>query len=142
MKRDIKIPQVKDVYMAAVCEFNDTHRTHDWNTYIINDKDVALDMLLIVSKGFSRLALQSSNRRSEGKETSIMRHKLEQLPPKSYAKVEFLHNDVLALNNEFKVTFFEHNKMFEKTFLFRKDTINNKALQAVPLMDVNGVLVK
>ena len=62
-----------------------------------------------------------------------MRHKLDRLPAKSYAKIELMQEDVLQLNNEFKVTFFEGNTMFDKTYVFRKNTINEKALQAIPL---------
>ena len=131
MKKDIQIPEVNYVYVAVVNQYNDIYKTHDWNAYIINDKDVALDMVLIVSKGYDAV-----------KETSIMRHKLEKLPGKSYAKIELMQDDVLALNNEFKVTFFEGNQMFDKTYLFRKNTINKNALQSIPLMDVKGVLVK
>ncbi len=131
MKKDINIPQVKGVYVAVVNEFNDIYKTNDWNAYIINDKDVDLEMLLIVSRGYS-----------QDKETSLMRHKLEKLPKKSYAKIELMQEDVLALNNEFKVTFFEDNKMFDKTYLFRKNTINENALQPIPLMEAKGILVK
>jgi len=131
LKKDIQIPKVERVYMAVVQEYNDIYKTHDWNAYIINDKEVALEMVLIVSKGYS-----------EDKETSIMRHKLEKLPAKSYAKIELLQEDVLTLNNEFKVTFFEGSQMFDKTYLFRKNTINGKALQPLPLMKERGVLVK
>lgn len=131
MKADIKISEVKDVYVAIVQEYNKLHRTNDWNAYIINDKEVALEMLLLVSRGYS-----------QDKVTSTMRHKLETLPPKSYAKIEMVHEDVLALNNEFKVTFFEDNKLFDKTYLFRKNTINEKALQPIPLMQSKGILKK
>lgn len=131
MKKDIEIPKVEGVYVAVVNEFNETHRTYDWNAYIINDKAIDLDMVLIVTKGYDA-----------AKETSLMRHKLEKLPAKSYAKIEFLQDDVLALNNEFKVTFFEGSSMFDKTYLFRKNTINKKALQDIPLMNIKGVLVK
>ena len=88
-------------------------------------------MVLILSKGFT-----------ERKMTSTMRHKLEKLPAKSYAKIELMQEEVLQLNNEFKVSFFENNKLFEKTYLFRKNTINLKALQTIPLMDKKGILVK
>ena len=131
MKKDINIPQVEGVYVAVVNTYNEIYKTNEWNAYIINDKDVDLEMLLIVSKGYT-----------QDKETSLMRHKLEKLPKKSYAKIELMQEDVLALNNEFKVTFFEDNKMFDKTYLFRKNTINEKALQAIPLMGAKGVLVK
>ena len=131
MKKDIKIPQVNDVYVAVVNEYNDEYKTNNWNAYIINDKDVDLEMILIVSKGYT-----------QDKETSLMRHKLEKLPKKSYAKIELMQEDVLALNNEFKVTFFEDNEMFDKTYLFRKNTIYEKALKPIPLMEAKGVLVK
>lgn len=131
MKKDIKIPEVKDVYVAITHSYNSIFKTDDWNAYIINDKDVPLDMVLIVTKGYDN-----------EKETSLMRHKLEKLPPKSYAKIELLQEDVLALNNTFKVTFFENNQLFDKTYLFRKNTINKNALQELPVMQIKGVLAK
>lgn len=131
MKKDIQIPIVKDVYVAIVNEYNDIYKTQDWNAYIINDKNVDLDMVLIVTSGYS-----------EDKTTSVFRKKLDVLPKKSYAKIELMQEDLFALNNSFKVSFFEGNTMFDKTYLFRKNTINLKALQPIPLMKVQGVLVK
>ncbi len=53
MKKDIQIPVVENVYVAIVNEYNDIYKTQDWNAYIINDKAVDLDMVLIVTSGFS-----------------------------------------------------------------------------------------
>ena len=96
---------------------------------IINENDYDLEMVLIVSKGYD-----------EKRETSLMRHKLEKLPKQSYAKIEFLEDSVLALNNEFKVTYFANGNMFDKRFLFRKNTININATRPLPLMEKNGVI--
>lgn len=131
MKKDIKIPKVEGVYVAIVNEYNDIYKTQDWNAYIINDKDVDLEMVLIVTSGYS-----------EEKITSTFRKQLDVLPKKSYAKIELMQEELFVLNNTFKVSFFEGNKMFDKTFLFRKNTVNLKALQSIPLMEVRGVLVK
>ena len=131
MKKDIYIPKVENVHLAVVYEYNDIYKSNDWNAYIINDKEVDLEMVLIVTRGYS-----------ETKETSTMRHKLDKLPAKSFAKIELMQEAVLQLNNEFKVTFFENNTLFDKTYLFRKNTINIKALQTMPLMNKKGVLVK
>lgn len=49
---------------------------------------------------------------------------------------------ILELNNEFYVTFFAEGKLFEKKFVFRKNTINDRALQDIPFMDARGVLMK
>ena len=131
MKKDINIPKVKGVYVAVVNEYNDIYKTQDWNAYIINDKEVDLEVVLIVTNGYS-----------ENKTTSTFRKKLDTLPAKSYAKIELMQEELFALNNQFKVTYFENNQMFVKTYLFRKNTINKKALQPIPLMEARGILVK
>ncbi len=131
MKKDIIIPKVQGVYVAVVNEYNDIYKTQDWNAYIINDKEVDLEMVLIVTDGYSK-----------DKKTSMFRKKLDVLPKKSYAKIELMQEELFALNNQFKVTFFEGNTMFDKTFLFRQNTVNLKALQNIPLMEAKGVLVK
>ncbi|MDP5158258.1 MAG: hypothetical protein NWQ07_06740 [Flaviramulus sp.] len=131
MKKDIQIPKVEDVYVAVVNEYNDIYKTQDWNAYIINDKNVDLDMVIIVTSGYS-----------EDKKTATFRKKIDKLPKKSYAKIELMQEALFTINNAFKVSFFEGNTMFDKTYLFRKNTINFKALQTIPLMDVKGVLVK
>jgi len=131
MKKDIEIPKVQGVYIAVVNEYNPVYKTQDWNAYIINDKAFDLEMVLIVTTGYS-----------EQKITSIFRKKIDLLPKKSYAKIELMQEELFVLNNTFKVTFFEGNNMFDKTYLFRKHTINLTALQNIPLMNAKGVLVK
>ncbi|WP_029033046.1 hypothetical protein [Salinimicrobium terrae] len=131
MKKDIEIPEVKEVYVAAVREKHKDYGTFDWNAYLINDRSEAIEGVLIVTKGY------------DGKrETSTMRHSITKLPPQSFAKVEFLQDDVLQLNNEFSVSFFAEGKMFHKKFTFPKNSINDKALQDVPVMQKKGVLLK
>ena len=129
MKKDIHIPKVEDVHVAIVQERHLDYQTMDWNAYIINNKDVDLETVLIASKGYSK-----------DKITPVMRHTIEKLPARSYAKIEFLQEEVLSLNNEFKITFFIANDLFDKTYTFRKNTINERALQKVPLMQLKGVL--
>ncbi|WP_029038119.1 hypothetical protein [Salinimicrobium xinjiangense] len=131
MKKDIEIPEVKGVFLAAVREKHEEYGSLDWNAYLINDRGEAIEGVLIVSKGY------------DGKrETSTMRHSLTELPAQSFAKVEFLQEDVLQLNNEFSVSFFAEGKMFHKKFVFRKNSINEKALQELPVMQRKGVLLK
>ncbi len=129
MKKDIEIPEVKDVHLAAVKVFNEEFETYEWNVYLINNSGEALEMVLIVSKGYDKKV-----------ETSVMRHKIEVLPSKNFAKVEYLQDDVLKLNNEFKVTYFEGSKMMEKTFLFKPNTIKESALAKIPVIPEKGIL--
>ncbi|MBZ9729915.1 hypothetical protein LB467_09475 [Salegentibacter sp. JZCK2] len=131
MKKDIDIPKVEKVYVAAVKVYNEAFKVEEWNAYLINDKDEAIEMALIVSKGYD-----------ENKETSTIRHKLEKLPPKSFAKIEFIQEEVLALNNQFQVTFFAEGKMYEKKYLFRKNSVNENALREIPIIPNKGILAE
>lgn len=129
MKKDIQIPKVKDVEMAVVYEYNDLYKTDDWNVYIINNKKVALEMMVIVSQGFS-----------ETKTTSLIRKKLDVLPANSFAKIEYIQPELFKLNNRFQVTFFEGNTLYEKTFIFEENTIKEGALRMIPELKKRGVL--
>lgn len=131
MRKDIDIPKVEGVYVAVVQEYNPEFEFNDWIAYIINDQNIDLEMVLITSEGYS-----------EEKRTSKFRHAITELPKKSYAKIELMEEKVFALNNQFFVTFFANGKMYEKNYIFRKNTINKNALRDIPLMEVKGVLVK
>lgn len=133
MKKDIELPEVTNVFMAVVKEYNEEFQCEDWNAYIINNKEVDLEMVLIVSKGYDEDKLI---------ETSLMRHKIEKLPANSFAKVELLQEDVLKLSNFFNVTFFEGSAMFDKKYLFEKGTIKEGNLRMVPMLNKRGILVK
>jgi hypothetical protein len=129
LKKDILIPKVKGISLAVVHEYNNTYNSYDWNAYIINERSIDLEMVIIVTKGYS-----------ETKKTATFRKKIDVLPAKSFAKIEMLLEDVLSINNRFNVSFFEGNTLYEKSFEFKKNTINEKALQQIPLLNLKGVL--
>ncbi|MDG2195090.1 MAG: hypothetical protein P8K77_09670 [Polaribacter sp.] len=131
MKKDLQIPEVTGVEMAIVYEYNALYKTNDWNVYIINKKKVDLEMVVIVSQGFS-----------EKKTTSLLRKKIAVLPKNSFAKVEFIQPELFKLNNRFQVSFFEDNALYEKTFLFKQNTIKEGALRMITLLNKRGILVK
>ena len=131
MKKDIQILEVTGVEMAMVYEYNDVYKTDDWNVYLINNKKVPLEMLVIVSQGFSAT-----------KTSSLLRKKLAVLPANSFAKIEYIQPELFKLNNRFQVTFFEGNTLYEKTFLFKENTVKESALRAIDEIKKRGVLAK
>ncbi len=131
MKKDIEIPVVEHVYVAVVKEWNEEFLAQDWNSYIINDRDTAIEMVLVVTKGYDG-----------DRKTSLLRHGIGTIAPKSSAKIEMIQEELLSMNNEFTVTFFADGKLYDKKYVFRKNTINENAFQELPVMDQRGVLVK
>ena len=131
MKKDIQIPKVSNVEIAAIYEYNDIYKTDDWNIYIINNKNIAIEMIVIVSQGFS-----------ETKTTSLLRKKLDNLPANSFAKIELIQPELFKLNNRFQVTFFEGNTLYEKTFIFKENSIKEGALRMIKKINKRGILAE
>lgn len=131
MRKDIKIPKVKDVYVAAVLEFNMDFNTNDWNVYFINDSEYPLETVLIVSQGYDNKDL-----------TAPMRHSIQLVPPKGYAKVEFLEESVLRLDNFFSVTYFIGDTLYDKRFELPAYSVLEDNSVMLPVMERKGVLAR
>ena len=134
MKKDIIIPEVENVFMAVVQEWSDEFMEKVWYAYLVNDSDFQLDGVMVVSKAFGTIA-------GEMKKTSLLRHAFAEIPEVSVAKIELIEKSVLALNNEFMVTFFIGNTLYDKKFIFLPETIKSDYFTNVPLINKKGVMI-
>ena len=135
MKKDIIIPEVENVFLAAVQEWNDNFMDKVWYAYLVNDSDFNLDSVMVVSKAFGTID-------GEMKKTSLLRHAFVEIPAVSVVKIELLEKSVLVLNNEFMVTFFIGDKLFDRKFIFKANTITPDYVEEVPILFVDGVMVR
>lgn len=129
MKKDIIIPTVNDIHIAAVYVLNESFNTYEWNVYLINNQSTAIETVLVVSKGAK-----------EGTTTSVLRKQIKVIPAKSFVKLEYLHDDLLSVENRFLVSFFQDNQLFDKTFIFSKGSIHKNACIKLPIIPEKGVL--
>ena len=135
MKKDITIPEVENVFLAAVQEWSDDFMEKVWYVYLINDSDFNLDGVMVVSKAFGTLD-------GEMKKTSLLRHAFLQVPAVSVVKIELLETNVLRLNNEFMVTYFIDNILHDKKFIFKAQSITPDYVEEVPILFVDGVIMR
>ena len=135
MKSDITIPEVENVFLAAVQEWSDDFMEKVWYAYLVNDSDFQLDSVMVASKAFGTLD-------GEMKKTSLLRHAFPEIPAVSVVKIEMLEKSVLVLNNEFMVTYFIGNTLYDKKFIFRAQTITPDYVEEVPILFVDGVIVR
>lgn len=131
MKKDIDIPISKDVYVVMVHEWNKEYLDKSWNAYIINSRNTPIEMALVVSKGYD-----------DERKTSTMRYAFGEVKPTGYEKIEMVTEDVLGLNNEFFVTYYADNKLYERRFTFEKNTVNETNLVPIPIIEMEGILAK
>jgi len=135
MKSDIVIPKVENVFLAAIQEWSDDFMEKVWYIYLVNDSDFDLDGVMVVSKAFGTID-------GEMKKTSLLRHAFPNVPSVSVVKVEMVEKSVLALNNEFMVTYFIGSTLYDKKFTFRAQTITTDYVEEVPILFVDGVIMR
>lgn len=135
MKADITIPEVENVFIAAVQEWSDDFMEKVWYAYLVNDSDFNIESAMVVSKAFGTID-------GEMKKTSVLRHAFVEVPAVSVVKIEMVEKSVLALNNEFMLTFFIGNTLYDKKFIFKANSINENNTEEVPILFVEGVIVR
>jgi len=132
MKKDIEIPEVKNVTIAIARE-KTLFETYDWKVYIINNNNVPLENTLVSSTGYGE-------KDGEQQKTSTLRHFLETVPAKSAALVEPIDEKVFHLNNEYWVSYYIGMKIYDKKFVFVPETINENNLIYIKELEMEGVL--
>lgn len=135
MKADITIPKVENVFLAAVQEWSDDFMDKVWYVYLVNDSDYDIDNVMVVSKAFGTID-------GEEKKTSLLRHSFPKVPAVSVVKIEMVETSVLRLNNEFMVSYFIGDTLYDKKFIFRAQTITPDYVEEVPILFVDGVIVR
>jgi hypothetical protein len=131
MRKDIQIPKVEDVHIVAIKEWDKDFKDQQWNIYVLNNKATEISTILVLSRG-----------NSEDKKTSTLRHSLGDLQPYSSAKVEFITTEVLGFTNEYLITFFSENTLFERKFVFEPNSISEDKTITLPVVDKEGILAK
>lgn len=134
MIKDIPTYTVEDIAIAVVKEL-DEHDETAWNVYMLNLKDNEIEGVLVTSNGYGEL-------NGEKVKTSTLRHFLDKIPPKGFAKVEPIMETVFGLSNEYWVSFFENNVMYDKRYIFLAESICEENLINIPLINKKGVMIK
>jgi hypothetical protein len=133
MKRDILIPNAHHLQCAAFQEWNEALGAKVWYVYLVNPTEMEVQHVLVVSKAFGVV-------NNEQVTTSRLRHGYDKLPAQTAVRVEMLTDDVLALQNEFMVTYFYDNTLFDRKFVFKPNTINERGMREIDVLFRNGVL--
>jgi hypothetical protein len=132
MRKDIDIPEVKNVTIAVV-RTKTIVDTDEWKVYLINNNDVAIENTLVSSTGYGE-------KDGEHQKTSTLRHFLETVSPKSSALIEPINEDVFHLNNEYWVSYYIGSKIYDKKFIFVPETIHEGNLVYIKELEMEGVL--
>ncbi len=134
MRKDIHAPKVEGIAMAVVRE-PDEEGDEGWFVYLINQNDTILENVLVSSRGYGELE-------GESRKTSELRHFIQELGPKSWAKIERIVEDVFVLSNQYWLSFYIGKTLHDKKYIFLAGSIEEDNFTSVPLLNKRGVMIE
>lgn len=132
MKIHDLIPKVEGVFLALLEEKDNA----EYAVYLVNDRKDIMEGIIVTSVGFGE-NLQSG----EALKTATLRHSLEVLLPEEYAKIELIVPEVFGLYNEYWVSFWVDEVLYDKKFLFLPDSIKIEDFTVLPKFNKRGIFL-
>lgn len=133
MLKDIKQESYEGVAVAVVHELNDEMEMV-WNVYAINYTQHLMYGVLVSSKGYGIID-------GEEKKTSALRHFLDEIPALSYVKIEPIQAELFLISNEYWMSYYIQDKLYERKYVFEPNSIAEENLETVSLLNKPGILL-
>lgn len=134
MKKDIDFLEVVDIGIAIVLE-SEMAENRNWKAYLLNFKSETISNILVSTKGYGLL-------NGEEVKTATFRHSLGSLAPQTYVPIEIIDESLFVIHNEFWLSFYIGDRVFDKKITFLPDTISIANLDLIPLLMLPGVIIR
>jgi hypothetical protein len=134
VKKDIIHPVVEDIAVAIVKE-QDEKGGLVWNVYLLNLKKEDIEGVLVTSSGYGELG-------GEHRKTSTLRHFLDIVPSRTFAKIEPIMQDLFGISNQYWVSFYLNKQIYDKKYVFLAESVREENFITIPLVKKKGVMIK
>ena len=135
MRQDLEGPKVENIAVAVVEEFTELQE-RIYNVYLMNLGEEIIEGVMITSKGYG-----TNHETGEKIKTSTLRHSIEVLLPNEAAKIEPIMKDVFGIANEFWVSYWNNEVMFDKKFVFVPESITEENMKLMSMLGRKGVML-
>jgi hypothetical protein len=136
MREELFGPKVENVGVAVVQQLNEENEK-EYGVYLLNLRDDIMEGIIITSTGYGENA-----NTGEKIKTSTLRHCIEVLLPNEAAKIEPIMEEVFGISNEYWVSFWINDVMYDKKFVFPPESICEKNLKPIKQLGVKGVMLR
>jgi hypothetical protein len=135
MKEGLTGPKVENVAVAIAQDTNELNETF-YYAYLLNLRDDIMEGIIITSTGYGENVTTG-----ERVKTSTLRHSLEVLLPNEVAKIEPVMEEVFGLANEYWVSFWVNDELYDKKFVFLPEAFTTDKLKVLPILGLKGVMI-
>jgi hypothetical protein len=134
MKEGLLGPTVENVGFAVVEETVENEKIY--NVYLLNMRQDIMEGIIVTSTGYGE-----NVNTGERVRTSTLRHCLEVLLPGEVAKIEPIMEDVFGLANEYWISFWVEDVMYDKKYVFLPETVSSAKMKLIPQLGFKGVMI-
>ena len=136
MREELMGPKVEGVAFAVVQQLNEENEKVHY-VYLLNLRDDIMEGIIVTSQGYG-----TNVNTGEKIRTSKLRHSLEVLLPNEAAKIEPIMEEVFGLSNEYWISFWVEDVLYDKKFVFLAESISEENMKMLPLIGEKGVMIK
>ncbi|MDD2984255.1 MAG: hypothetical protein PHQ74_12790 [Crocinitomicaceae bacterium] len=136
MREELLGPKVEGVAVAVVKQIGEDNATI-YNVYLVNLREDIIEGIIITSEGFG-----VNVETGEKIKTSSLRHSMELMLPNEAAKIEPIMEEVFGMTNQYWVSFWINDTMYDKKYIFLPETIQEKNMKMIPSIGLEGVIIE
>jgi hypothetical protein len=135
MKEELLGPKVENVGVAVIQSINE-EKEKEYTVYLISLRDDIMEGIIVASTGYGENTVTG-----EKIKTSTLRHGIEVLLPNEIAKIEPIMPDVFGLSNEYWVSFWVEDVLYDKRFVFPAESLIEENFKYLDVFKRKGVLL-
>ncbi len=135
MKEELLGPKVENVGIAVIQSINEDNEK-EYTVYLISLRDDIMEGIIVASTGYGE-----NTTTGEKIKTSTLRHGIEVLLPNEIAKIEPIMPDVFGLSNEYWVSFWVEDVLYDKRFVFPAESLIEENFKYLDVFKRKGVLL-
>jgi len=135
MKEELLGPKVENVGVAVIQSINEENEK-EYTVYLISMRDDIMEGIIVASTGYGE-----NTTTGEKIKTSTLRHGIEVLLPNEIAKIEPIMPEVFGLSNEFWVSFWVEDVLYDKRFVFPAESLIEENFKYLDVFKRKGVLL-
>jgi hypothetical protein len=133
VKKDITFLPAEGIQVAIVRSVNELN-AEEWHVVLINRIQEPVTNVFVTSKGYGNPESGTNQK------TSMLRHFFPEVQPQQHVVVEPIMPEVFHLNNEYWVSYFIGNQIYDKKFIFVPDSIVEDNLIEIEPLGLEGIL--
>lgn len=136
MREELKGPKVENVAIALV-EIPLENNEKEYMIYLLNLREDIMEGIIVASTGYGE-----DPNTGEVIKTSTLRKGIEVLLPNEAARIEPIMPELFDITNEYWVSFWVDEIMYDKRFVFIPGSINPKEFKVIPQLGYKGMLLE